>query len=1478
MATAHIFISHANKDDDFVKELRTALESLQLPVWVDSRSLRGGAKLTPEIEQAIETARQVVVILSPNTVNSPWVHREIQKSLEVEKQRKDEGYRVIPLLLPGVGESALGLWFGDKPGDIPVAVKIQLQAGGLGEALPAILTALGERSPDDSQTIVTVPEKPVEELTLKLTDTRIEHIDGKQRAKASAQLIYQPADHTSRAIESKRYLFEAPLGPIEADDLRWYLEQYYLWPTGVFTERAQRVEANLPRWGQELYRAASATDSAKDALTAWLNTASAAERRFSILVDSDLPDGSGQEDQVAANEAASVMLSLPWELLHDGHGYLFHGKNPARVRRRLPNRRFQPAVKFKLPIRILIVSPRPEDKDITYIDHRVSARPLVEAIESLGALVDLTILTPPTFLALQEALHRAAEAMEPFDVVHFDGHGDYDNELGIGGLYFEDAKDSHKLEYRAPKLISAQEIGQVIRDHRIPLVFLEACQSAKTEMNPTASVAAKLLEEGVISVVAMSHSVLVETARRFVAAFYQELVRGARVGTAMLAGQRALVGDTYRGKIWGAGELHLQDWFVPVLYQEEQDPRLITQQPPQAVRELQTKQRRLSLGNLPDPPPHHFQGRSRELLAIERLLHNQPHDQLHHQAHAQPYAVVRGQGGAGKTTLAAELARWLVRTNCFRRAAFVSLEQYTDARAMLDSLGRQLLPQGDNWSVAHFGDDLKEALQPIKRALRDQSTILVLDNLESVLPNASAGSSSESADEILAICRELLDSHPATRLVFTSREPLPAPFDHKFCDRLLGALDHVDAIELVGQVLAQEGLIPRADDPGDTSKEVKELVEAVNCHARALVLLAHEVARHGVRATTVNLHYLIEELDRKHPGDRENSLYASVELSLRRLPMEVREQIKVLSMFHGVANLAVLEMMLEAEERTIRNLARALIEVGLVEDIGRGHLRLDPALPAFLLRELSETEQEVMRSRWAEEMQRFTSLMALERDKNAELSACLTLLELPNLIALLEWMQEHASAEEVFGLAFVLEEMFFPLGRPQILARAKRIREQTAHSITEKGKGDEWSLVRYMSENANIDRLLDSGELQAAFAAARQLLELTLAAEKAGYPVPKDIIADANFKLGKVLVIVGAAEAALTPLTEAQLSYQGLVDEGNTMLAWMVSSAISEKAGCLLALGRLDSAAAAYQEAIMRDEKLDNQRGVTVNRFQLGTVRLRQGRYTEALNFYAEAKNGFERLSMPSDVANVWHQIGRVYGEVGQLEQAEHSLVQALRIRVQHKLIADEATTLSALGYMYDLMGRLEEAVKCCRQAADTFIKLHDQYKEGFARNNLANTLIKLECYDEARHELRRALECLRQYGHAAQLWTPWDNLRKVEQATGHPQAAAEARQQGSQCYLAYLRDGAQSREWAAQACADVAGTLQSGSAKEVAILTGQLSAALADPDISARSQALFPKLQAILGGDRDIALANDPALDCVSAVELKLLLEALNK
>lgn len=1454
MSNAHIFISHTSKDDAFVKQLRESLETYGLIVWADSRNLRGGAKLASEIEEAIEAARQFIVVISLNTINSPWVRKEIQKALEVERTRKDEGYRVIPLLLPGIEPSALALWFDEEPVGIPIKIEVS----GLSEALPQILTALGERLPTDRQPIKDIVSQSVEELILRLGDLKIEMKDGKRRAQAVAQLVYEPANVSAPAVESKRFTFTSPLGVIEAEELRWYLEEYFVWPIGVFKERAERIEKQLPIWGQDLHKAALATPVAQEALTAWRQAGTDGERRFSVFVDSELPVGAIEDAQVIAAEAATELLSLPWELLHDGRGFLFHGKDPVRVRRRLPNRHSQRVRPTQLPIRILLVSPRPEDERTGYIDHRISAKPLVEAVENLGELAKLSVLTPPTFPALEETLRKAEEDGVPFDVIHFDGHGVFDRKVGLGGLCFEDPNDAQKLERRAMQLIHAEKLAEVIRDHRIPLVFLEACQSAKTEEDPTASVAGKLLEEGVTSVVAMSHTVLVETAHRFVKAFYQELAEGKRVGAAMLAGQRELHRDTYRGKMMGAGELRLQDWFVPVLYQEAQDPQLVTKLQPEEVQQLQANQRRLSLGELPDPPAHEFQGRSRELLALERLLHK------------EPYAVIRGQGGEGKTTLAVELARWLVRTGRFRRAAFVSLEQYTDARSVLDSLGRQLLPEGESWSVAQYAD-LKQALQPVERALADRTTIIVLDNIESVLPDQTGQLPPGVApiEELFDLCRKLLDADAATRILFTSRVPLPAPFDNKQREIALSALSREDAIKLVGEVMKQEGLIPKADDPGSDPQEITDLVEAVNRHARALVLLAREVARRGVRSTTENLHQLMAELDKKHPGDRENSLYASVELSLRRLPPEAREQLKAFGVFHSGAHLGVTAYILGTAEddlETVRNLAAQLIEVGLAEDMGYNHLRLDPGLPPYLIREMSEAEQEDIRLRWAEGMKQLIAFLYQQQFKDAQLSARLTLLELPNLLAMLMWVQDKVMPEEAVGLARQVETLLSQLGRPQALVQAIRAREQAAERL------GEWGHARHVTESAKIERLLEGGDLQSAYTAAQQLLQRSLSAGEEAYPIADYDIAIAHIMLGRVLRMSGAAEAALLPLTESRRRFQALAEAGGKSAERMASVAITESGGCLLDLGHLDEAAEAYQESIRRAEKLDDKRQMAVGKSQLGTIRLYQQRYVEALKIYVEARGIFESLGEPRAIAVTWHQIGRVHREAEQFEQAERAYRESLAIEVQQKNLAGEADSLTELGNLYVDMERLEEALRCYRQAADVYVKLQDQKSEGVARSNLANALIDLQYYAEARHELYRAIECKKHYGHAAQHWLTWNALYILEQATNNPQAAAEARQQSIESYLAYRCAGGHSMNPGAQLCAMAVQAIERGNTIELEQVLAEDSGA----DVPLSAKSLISKLQAILHGDRNPALADDLNLNYDGAVELQLLLEAL--
>ncbi|MEM9723134.1 MAG: CHAT domain-containing protein, partial [Bacteroidota bacterium] len=913
MLDAPIFISHASADDAFVKALREKLELFKVGAWVDSRQLRVGDSLEKNIQAAITAAPHFIVILSTNAINSEWVPKEIEWAEQVQQTK--ENYRLIPILLPGIEPSSLSLWFQE----VPLAQKVAQEANGLNEAFSAILAALDMQEANDPTYPELIQQAPIEELQLRLTRPSLETREGKHRARAEALLVYESSDPGKREEQSIPFYFEAPLGPIEKDDLSWYLERYITWPVGYYQERAKEVEHKFPEWGKMLYQEIMKEESAKEVFRSWKEDANGEARRFSIYVDSALVKGSKEEDIQKAKEGANLLLSLPWELLHDEKGYLFEGKHPVGVRRRLPNRERQAPVRLELPLRILLVSPRPEEEGVGYIDHRASSIPLVEAVENLGELIKLDILHTPTLPALRAFLQQAERENDPVEVLHFDGHGVYDPINGLGALCFEEPQDQNKIGERRNQLVDAQELGKILRDYRIPLVFLEACQTAMTEKDPTSSVAAQLLQVGVSSVIAMSHSVLVETASRFVRAFYQSLATGSRVGQALLAGQNTLYGDRYRGKLMGGRDFHLQDWFVPVLFQEEQDPQLFAKLPSGQAQENLAEQRKNSLGALPDTPEHSFVGRSRELLRLERIV-----DQ-------ESYVVIRGQGGAGKTTVAIELARWWVRSYRVQRAAFVSLETHTEARQVLDQLGQQLLP---SYSVAEYGEDLQAAFQPIERALKDFATLIVLDNLESILPDAQGktlAGSEDAWDQVKVLCTQLHESSPQTKLIFTSREPLPAPFDKGRNDLLLGPLGPKDAVDLLRKVMSHAGWEPPAADEG-SEEELQALAKTINYHARALVLLAREIATQGVQSSHADIAQLMAGLEQKHPGDRENSLFASLELSLRRLSPEERALLSILAPSQGGNNWMVWANMLgglEENKERVLSLVKRLEAVGL---------------------------------------------------------------------------------------------------------------------------------------------------------------------------------------------------------------------------------------------------------------------------------------------------------------------------------------------------------------------------------------------------------------------------------------------------------------------------------------------------------------------------------------------------------------------
>jgi hypothetical protein len=126
------------------------------------------------------------------------------------------------------------------------------------------------------------------------------------------------------------------------------------------------------------------------------------------------------------------------------------------------------------------------------------------------------------------------------------------------------------------------------------------------------------------------------------------------------------------------------------------------------------------------------------------------------------------------------------------------------------------------------------------------------------------------------------------------------------------------------------------------------------------------------------------EMERKFPGSREKSVFASVELSLRRLSPANRDKARVLGVFHGGVDLDVLRVMMEWEKADMASLAGELIETGLATPNRYNHLTLNPALCPYLLGRMDAAERQALTARWVEAMRAYAKFLVQQQNQNAD--------------------------------------------------------------------------------------------------------------------------------------------------------------------------------------------------------------------------------------------------------------------------------------------------------------------------------------------------------------------------------------------------------------------------------------------------------------------------------------------------------------
>jgi tetratricopeptide (TPR) repeat protein len=326
----------------------------------------------------------------------------------------------------------------------------------------------------------------------------------------------------------------------------------------------------------------------------------------------------------------------------------------------------------------------------------------------------------------------------------------------------------------------------------------------------------------------------------------------------------------------------------------------------------------------------------------------------------------------------------------------------------------------------------------------------------------------------------------------------------------------------------------------------------------------------------------------------------------------------------------------------------------------------------------------------------------------------------------------------------------------------------------------------------------------------------------------------------------------------------------------MLAIYFAVKGDSLYDLDRFEQAAEAYEEALRRSDRFGDERQVAAVKIGLGNVRLGQRRYGEALAAYVEARNRFTRLNEPRSVSVIWHQIGMVYQQAGRPDATDNAFRESLAISVRIGDIDGEANTLNELALLYDdVFGRPEDAADFFRQAVNKTVQIGDLAKEGTRRSNLAGTLLKLHRLDEAREEINRAIECKKDFGHAAEPWKSWILLAHIEARSGNPSAAAEAKRKATDSYVAYRRDGGEGHSREAQIGFAVTNSLVAG---DTATAKALLHRVASEPNLPRSAAAFVRVLQAVVAGSRDRALADDPDLGFHMRAETLLMIETLER
>lgn len=1083
--------------------------------------------------------------------------------------------------------------------------------------------------------------------------------------------------------------FVSPITPAELKEISWYFETYAaLYTTEVDDHRAKRIAGYFPEWGDKLF---SSVFYDQHSFKLFQKFQSEYQHSRFITISATHP----------------TILALPWELLRNNGSYLCHGNPSISVRRRIRSdiilKKSYP-IKQKGQIRLLFIVSRPADAD--YIDHRSDSIAVLDALaQSSSSCIDVEFLRPPTLDMLVQRLEN--NNRPNVNIIHFDGHGFFDGKMGF--ISFTSARRGTE------HYVSAEELGNILDSKGISLVVLSTCKSSTVGEDPLGSVAIRLTQSGVPTVIAMPHSAHIATTRALFASFYKYLSFGKALGESL---------DCARGDLYNRPDriqsqrgqtsitLQLCDWFLPTLYQGTEDQPLLI------GRDIDNQVKN-NKDNLLYSQRRDFFGRSKELWQIEWAFVQKKARRI----------TISGIRGEGKTYLAIEAGQWLCRTKLFQKMCLVDFAVF----------------QGDDavgWAIISLARTLDCGFldaNSVSSILHNISCLIIFDNVEALPPKQLTtllNVGQQWSD--IGDCRVMLTTrfsdldHPAFSDQSTSHEHL----------RLKG-FSPEDSLAYFKYLIASTNLnkvtVPER-------AELLQLFKQVDFHPLSIGLLANCLSGNTIKKINEQLLRMLEQ-------DSNNPFLTSLQLFIGTLGDKSLMLMSRLGVFQGGALVSHIKSITESSQKQLSNTLDKLSFAGLLQYNEKSsgttkYVRFHPSLSPFLWQHyLTQGEKEKL---CAIHAKYYYELVLKLRNKDLEdpyYARNIAFIELSNLLYALN---NALDAGEVFAIDFADKVNWF-LDRFGLYVDREHLSEKVRNMPAKIGTGDWFKLNSNRGEQLYNDKKFHK--------ASELFLEIL---KGLGEPTTIDY-ANTLDRLGRCYLSLRQTDSAIDCYNHGLQIVEQLPPDRTTKRQLGVLH--NDLADVLfLHLRNYNEAIKHYELAREVMNEIHDQRALASINGNLGVIAMEIGDLQEAIQRYNDALVAFQQLNEPICEAMAWHQLGMAYSKNRQFADSEEAYREAARIFEFHD--NDFASrTWNEMGLLMKNIGNLEQAESFFRRAVNANRRnIEDPGQLADTLNNLADILqTRVTNIEEAMRIAEESLSIkINLDPNAVEIWKTYHILSKI--------------------------------------------------------------------------------------------------------------------